>query len=315
MASLDIEPRAEHGIHPDDMDSFCPEMLILHRGAEIRAAVSVIVPCYQCSDTIERAVESIMAQTLLPAEIWLIEDGTDDGGATLKKLHDLQLKYGSKTRFELVALGVNRGPSAARNAGWDSASQPYLAFLDADDAWHPQKLEVQFRWMTDHPEVAITGHQWLVVQEGTEFPPVPIRWKSWRVSRVRKLLSNRFSTPTVMLKRDLAYRFDETDWLGQDFDLWMKIVLDGHLGWRLEVALAHIFKRPFGDGGLSKDVWGMTRAEIKIYIRRLAEGRINVIVFTILIPWLAAKIGRRFAIITARTLHAKFLGSVTLTDN
>lgn len=270
--------------------------------------VSVVIPCFACVDTIDRAVESVLSQTLAPLEIWLIEDGTPDEGRTVDKLLEIQRNNTSKIRLELIVLDSNRGPSVARNVGWDSATQPYIAFLDADDAWHPRKLEIQHRWMLEHPEVALTGHQWPWDHDGKNFPPTPRHWRSWRVSPFRELLSNRFSTSTVMLKRDLSYRFAEDDWFAHDFDLWMRVVLDGFPAWRLELPLAHTFKRPFGERGISKDVWPSSKAEFNMYLQRLAEGRINPVMFALLLPWLAAKVSRRLVLTQARRIRGQ-LGS------
>lgn len=120
--------------------------------------VSVVVPCYCCEGTIERAVDSVMKQTALPAEVLLVDDASPDQGRTLNKLRQLQGRFRDKTHIEVIALKNNGGPSVARNAGWEAATQPYIAFLDADDAWHPQKLEIQYEWMKEYSEVVLTGH-------------------------------------------------------------------------------------------------------------------------------------------------------------
>jgi teichuronic acid biosynthesis glycosyltransferase TuaG len=124
----------------------------------VSASISVIIPCYRCSETIERAVDSIAQQTLLPSEVFLIEDASNDNGKTLQFLYLLQKKFQDKFKIEVIPLATNSGPGTARNAGWDKATSRYIAFLDADDAWHPQKLEMQFNWMEAHPEVSLTGH-------------------------------------------------------------------------------------------------------------------------------------------------------------
>jgi len=127
--------------------------------------VSVVIPCYCCEDTIERAVVSVMSQTALPGEVILVDDASPDHGRTLSKLQELQERFRDKTHIEIIALKNNSGPSVARNAGWGTATQPYIAFLDADDAWHTQKLEIQYEWMKEHPEIALTGHKCLWLKE------------------------------------------------------------------------------------------------------------------------------------------------------
>lgn len=108
------------------------------------APVSVVVPCWRCRDTIARAVESIAAQTRLPHEVILVDDASGDG--TAGALHALAGRY-PKDWITVIEQRDNGGAGVARNAGWETASSPYIAFLDADDAWHPKKLEIQVAWM------------------------------------------------------------------------------------------------------------------------------------------------------------------------
>ena len=122
-----------------------------------RAPVSVIIPCYRCADTIKRAVHSVCSQTLLPQEIIMIDDGSDDAGTTLAAMVQLKSASGN-TPIRIFSLEKNAGPAEARNVGWEASTQCYLAFLDADDAWHPGKLEAQCGWMQLHPNVALCGH-------------------------------------------------------------------------------------------------------------------------------------------------------------
>lgn len=267
-----------------------------------RLPVSVVIPCFSCADTIERAVVSVMEQTALPAEVWLVEDGSTDEGRTLAKLYDLCERFSDETTIAVISMGSNQGPSVARNRAWDASSQFYVAFLDADDAWHPRKLELQYGWMREHPEVVLTGHRWPWVRGNEPFGPIPLNWRAWRVSPLRELLSNRFSTSTVMINRKLPYRFAEDDRLSHDFDLWMRIILDGLPAWRLELALTHIYKAQHGSGGLSKDLWPMGRSEREMYWRRVKEGRLRFGAFALLLPYLLLKFGRRMVIVNFRRL-------------
>ena len=118
-----------------------------------RAPVSVVIPCYHSAGTIERALDSVAVQSWLPAEVIVVDDAGDDGTPEL-----LGLLAGKHPWLRTVRLDSNQGSASARNAGWEAATQTLVAFLDADDAWHPRKLEVQTALMLGNPEVAITGH-------------------------------------------------------------------------------------------------------------------------------------------------------------
>ena len=65
--------------------------------------VSVVVPCYCCEDTIERAVVSVMSQTALPGEVILVDDASPDHGRTLSKLQELQERFRDKAHIEIIA--------------------------------------------------------------------------------------------------------------------------------------------------------------------------------------------------------------------
>lgn len=255
--------------------------------------VSVVIPCYCCLETIERAVKSVMSQTVLPAEIWLVEDGSTDGGRTLATLYRLRGRYSERTRIEVVPLGRNRGPSVARNTGWNAATQSYVAFLDADDAWHSRKLEIQYDWMRGHPNVAMTGHRWLWIRPGQSIPELAESPQAWHISPLMQLLSNRFSTITVMLRRDLPYRFSESKRRCEDFDLWLRLVLDGCSAWYINVVLAYLYKAPYGEGGLSENLWKMEKTELEVYWQQVREGRLRLMAFALLAPWLVTKHLRR----------------------
>jgi len=127
------------------------------------ASVSVVIPCYCCKNTIERAVKSVAEQTLRPAELIIVDDASNDG--TLEFLFEIKRKYGNDW-IKIIPRQENRGPGATRNVGWDIATQPFIAFLDADDAWHPHKIEIQLKYMQEHPAIDITGHRSRWLREG-----------------------------------------------------------------------------------------------------------------------------------------------------
>lgn len=243
----------------------------------VPAPVSVIIPCYCCSETIKRAVSSVMEQTLLPVETFLIDDGSYDDGKTVALLHELRSQYKGKTTIQVIQLKENRGPSVARNTGWEAASQPFLAFLDADDAWHPRKLEIQYKWMQAHPEVALAGHSSLWVREGKPPSPLPNEWSAWAVTARQLLLSNRFQTRCVMIRREIPYRFDPTKRYSEDYLLWLRIVLAGYPAWRLGLPLAFTYKADFGSTGLTGHLWQMEKGELETYWQIYRGKRISSI--------------------------------------
>lgn len=258
-----------------------------------RAPVSVLIPCYQCSDLIGRAVDSIAKQTHRPAEVIAVDDASGD--ATLKTLRELQAIYGQDW-LKVLPLEKNSGQSEARNQAWALAAQPYIAFLDADDSWHPRKIELQYAWMRDHPEAALTGHPYLCVKAGAPIAPLPARWRARRVGAVEQLLSNRFSPISIMLRRDLPFRFDPSRRYSEDFLLCAQILLSGRPAYRLEAPLAYVHKASYGHSGLSGDLWISLKGELASY-RRLWEDRaISSPAYGLLLPFIMLKFVRRLAI-------------------
>lgn len=231
--------------------------------ANATAPVSVVIPCYRCRDTIDRAVASVARQSALPAELIVVDDGSGDG--TLEHLRSLASRFRPRW-MRVIALPANRGAADARNAGWESATQPFLAFLDADDAWHRRKIEVQLGYLRAHPEVALCAHR----HEVLATPDVPDREvgpvSAQGVSRRSILMSNNFFAPTMMmLKRDLPYRFLSGRRHVDDHLLWLQIVCAGHVLVRLSAKLAFTYKRPYGESGLSSQLWQMEKAELQNY--------------------------------------------------
>ena len=116
--------------------------------------VSVVVPCYNVADVVERAVRSALDQSLPPAQILCVDDGSTDD--TLSVLH--RLRDEAPDRIE-VLTGPNAGAPAARNKGLAEATGAYVQFLDADDALDPTKLEEQVAILVgeEHPPDLLVG--------------------------------------------------------------------------------------------------------------------------------------------------------------
>ena len=258
------------------------------------ARVSVVIPCYCCAATIERAIESVARQTARPAEVILVDDGSGDD--TLAALRRLQQQHGADW-IKIIVQEKNSGPSVARNAGWAMATQPYLAFLDADDSWHPRKIELQYGWMAVHPEVALTGHAVVISRGDEKVPEVLESLLASRVSAKRLLLSNCFSTPTVMLKRNSIFRFEPSKRYSEDYLLWLSLVLRGYSSYRFEAVLAYLHKEHFGEGGLSGQLWAMERGELDTYWHLRNEKLISALNLAVLSSYSIIKFARRVLVL------------------
>lgn len=225
--------------------------------------VSVIIPCYRCADTIDRAVQSILEQTWPVAEILLVEDGSGD--ETLNTLKTLQAKLADQ-RVKVIPMPRNGGPGIARNAGWDAATQPWIAFLDADDGWHPRKIELQYGWLKNQHDVDLCAHD-STLWDGTDYAADfkgPIR-----LNPQSMLLRNAIPTRSVILRRDLNVRFGGKD-VTEDYLLWLELALSGHSLWKLPVVLAYSYRPEFSPGGYSGALWTHEKRELRC-LGRLRE--------------------------------------------
>ena len=176
----------------------------------IAGRVSVVVPAHDAASTVGDAIRSALAQTRPPDEIVVVDDGSTDGTAAVVE------SFGAAVR---LVRQSQRGPSSARNAAAAAATGEWLAFLDADDAWHPGKLEHQLRVAGD---AAVVATDW--TREAV-FGDAPPSVRTTRLSTRDILVMNRFQTSTVLLRRaafDAAGGFDPAVDGVEDWDMWLR---------------------------------------------------------------------------------------------
>lgn len=244
------------------------------------ADVSVIIPVYNSKDTVERAVESVIKQTVLPQEIILIDDCSTDK-LTIKCLKNLKDKYKDIIDFKLILCTENKGPGTARNIGWNIAKSKYIAFLDSDDVWHPQKIEIQYDFMQKNTDIQFCTHQIIVTKENLQKKFNDIDNKknlNFTELNPHRLLFKHYcdGTPCVMLKRDLNHRFKERKKYSEDYLLWLEILFKNR-GFLIEKNLTATFKPLYGTGGLSKNLWKIEKGELETFKILQQKGYISIL--------------------------------------
>ena len=220
--------------------------------------ISVVIPSYRAAHLLPRALASVAAQTLAPLEILLVDDGNDAAEAA-------RLAALAGGRARVIRLEQNRGVASARNAGWDAARGRYVAFLDADDAWHPRKLALQRAVMEGRPELLLTGTDLLLARDQPRWEEpagaVPLRPYGKRLS----LVINPTHPPTWMVRRETPRRFRAGRRHLEDYLFFLEAQREGeqmaHLAW----PLAALFKPLLSSQGLSAELWKMELAELDTY--------------------------------------------------
>lgn len=171
--------------------------------------VSIIVPVYKSKATLERCVESLLAQTVSDVEILLVDDGSPDGsGALCDELRERDARI-------RVLHQANGGVSSARNAGIEAAKSEYLVFADSDDYVEPDFLERMLEAIRED-DIAVCGfHHHYLGQDVVRIPEVP---GNDGVENFLALYGQGFwNMPwNKLYKRDFVGRFDETLSLGED---------------------------------------------------------------------------------------------------
>ncbi len=233
------------------------------------ADISVIIPCYQAEKTLVRAVSSIINQTLLPKEIILINDASTDNTLSLLKLFEKS----NPTLIKTLSLDSNQGVSHARNCGWKIASQPYICFLDADDAWHPMKIQVQYEYMTKNKTVFMSGLKSSRLsptnfdsQIDKSYSHSHVNIQTKEIKKNSLIFKNPFTTSTVMLLNTSEFRFTENKRYAEDILLWQQIIFSGKKAMLLNEYLAYSFKHAYRDPGLSSNLYSMEKEELKNFI-------------------------------------------------
>jgi glycosyltransferase involved in cell wall biosynthesis len=204
------------------------------------APVAVVIPAHNAAATLASALRSVLAQTLTPAEIIVVDDASTDATVAVAS---------SYAGVKLITLPDHRGAAAARNQGISAATSHWIAFLDADDVWLPQKLERQFACLRDAPQAS------LVFCASLEFAPdgrlLGDTFRGGSVSTGNEawkplLKTNFVATPTVLAPRALLLElggFDESLTVGEDQDMWIRLALAGSLAYVPE-PLVRVHVRP-----------------------------------------------------------------------
>ncbi len=180
------------------------------------AEVDVVIPTFNRRNFLPAAIDSVLAQTHRKFNCLVIDDGSRDGTGELIK------QYGGTVTY---LRQENGGPASARNRGIRAGRAEMIAFLDSDDRWEPEKLEIQTAAMEKEPEFLISHTQETWYRRGEVLPQKKRHRKPAGEIFVRALSLCVVSMSTVMVRREIFDRvgyFDEDLPCCEDYDFWLR---------------------------------------------------------------------------------------------
>lgn len=231
-------------------------------GCPAAPKVSVIMPAYNAERFIEQAIVSVMGQSVPDWELLVIDDCSSDG--TCAVVEGLAARDG---RIRLLRNETNQGAAKTRNRGLELCRGTYIALLDSDDVWHPNKLQVQLETLEKTgADLCCTSYR-IVNSQGEKakedyLVPEAISFDSL-------LKENMIGCSTVLLRGSVManYRFT-TEYYHEDYVMWLSMLRDGYTAVGCQQVLADWRylenSRSFDKSKAAKNRWRIYRGYLKL---------------------------------------------------
>lgn len=215
--------------------------------------ISVIIPTYNRYEVLKRALASVYAQIHKPKEVIIIDDGSTDKTSQILKLFPDAIYIYQK----------NSGVSSARNLGIKKAKYDWIAFLDSDDEWHPNKLQehLELHLENKNLQMSYTDEKWI---RDVKEVKLPKKYKKFGGDIFKECLSHCIIAPSAtIMHKDLLHRvgfFDESLEVCEDYDLWLRVAINHEIG----LIDKKLITKYGGDTDqLSMKFWGMDRFRVR----------------------------------------------------
>lgn len=182
--------------------------------------VSIIVPMYNAEKFVEQTLRSALTQTHHNIEVVVIDDCSTDNSLKIVKMLSTEDK-----RIKVISSDKNHGgPAEPRNIGIKHSSGDYICFLDADDIWVNNKIEIQLDFMRSHNIDFCSSNKFDFINS-TQIKDTPVNLKGKKLSYLNLLIKNTIYTSTVMMKRSLTenVRFNSDKTYVEDYLYWLDI--------------------------------------------------------------------------------------------
>ena len=217
--------------------------------------ISVIIPFYNSEKTIQRCLVSVTNQTLKPSEIILIDDGSVDNSVNIiESFFDDNIEV----NYKLISK-INGGVSSARNVGLKIANGDLIAFLDSDDEWINNKLEIQVSCFVENENCHFVGG---LIYENKNVSNIIIR----KISVLNLVFKNYFQPSTVIFKREIINTiglFDEKQKYAEEGNYFIRIASKYNCYLlNKQLVIYDRGRRGFGISGLSSNIYEMEKGEL-----------------------------------------------------
>ncbi len=215
--------------------------------------VSIIIPTYNRIEPLKRALDSVFKQTVSDYEVIVVDDGSNDGTAEM-----LQTLYPNVNYI----FQQNKGVSSARNKGLEKAAGDWIAFLDSDDEWLPEKLQRQLNLLQAHPEHKVCHTEEVWIRNGVRVNQMKKHAKTggWIFSQCLPLCA--MSPSSIVIHCSVfadVGGFDTGLPACEDYDLWLRVTAKYPV---LYIEQPQILKYGGHEDQLSKKYWGMDQYRI-----------------------------------------------------
>ncbi len=216
--------------------------------------VSVVMPCYNSKDTIRQAIDSVYAQSV-PVNLYVIDDCSSDGTKSVLA------PYLQRDDFFYLRNDENMGVARSRMRGVAAADTPFIAFLDSDDWWEPEKLSVQLAKMKEKKAVLSSTGRELMKADGSSTGRIIGIPEQMDLKRI--LQSNYLNCSAVMVDRNvmLAHPMEHDD-SHEDYISWIRIIRETGPAVGID---APLLKYRLSQGGKSRNKFKSALMNFKVY--------------------------------------------------
>lgn len=218
----------------------------------MKPQVSVVIPTYNCIEFLPTAINSVLQQGISDIEILVMDDGSSDG--TFVWLEQMAAKHHQLYPFKLDRVGV----VTARNKAIELACSDYIAFLDADDYWQPNKLFCQLNWHKVHDDTSLSFTNYMHFKEsGEQIIDCFAYWKLFdQLPNLNRffclfdapdqiLATNMIGTSSVIARKDALIKaggFNPDLKSASDWDMWLKLAQLGQVAVNPTVQMQYLMR-------------------------------------------------------------------------